>query len=103
MKLTLRIGLGILTGFLLTSLCVNAQQTWLPREPSPAASVSQTVGISIISINYSRPSVRGRVIWGTLVSYGLDNLNGSNTAPWRAGANENTVIHLSDPAKIEGI
>src|SRR5450432_2053991 len=104
MKLTLRIGLGILTGFLLTSLCVNAQQTWLPREPSPAASVSQTVGISIISINYSRPSVRGREVWGNLVPYGWDK-NGSAIgleSPRRAGANENTILHLSHDAKVEG-
>ena len=41
-------------------------------KPVPAASVSQTVGISTISVNYSRPSVKGRVVWGTLVPYGWD-------------------------------
>jgi len=76
----------------------------LPRVPSPAASVSQTIGISSVSIKYSRPSVKGRAIWGTLVPYGW-NVQGfglGNSAPWRAGANENTVLHLSDPATIEG-
>src|SRR5579872_2490778 len=76
----------------------------LPREPSPAASVSQTIGISTISVKYSRPAVRGRQIWGALVPYGW-NVQGfglGNSAPWRAGANENTVLHLSDPATIEG-
>jgi tetratricopeptide (TPR) repeat protein len=76
----------------------------LPRAPSPAATVSQTIGISTVSIKYSRPSVKGREIWGALVPYGW-NVQGfglGNSAPWRAGANENTVLHLSDPATIEG-
>ena len=76
----------------------------LPREASPAASVSQTVGISSITVNYSRPSVRGREVWGVLVPYGWDK-NGSAIgleSPWRAGANENTVLHLSHDALVEG-
>ncbi len=76
----------------------------LPRVPSPAATVSQVIGISTISIKYSRPSVKSREIWGNLVPYGW-NVQGfglGNSAPWRAGANENTVLHLSDPATIEG-
>ncbi|HEY2350099.1 MAG TPA: DUF2911 domain-containing protein, partial [Puia sp.] len=73
-------------------------------EASPAASVSQTVGISTITVHYSRPSVRGREVWGTLVPYGWDK-NGSAIgleSPWRAGANENTVLHLSHDAMVEG-
>jgi tetratricopeptide (TPR) repeat protein len=76
----------------------------LPRVPSPAADVSQTIGISTVSVKYSRPSVKGREIWGALVPYGW-NVQGfglGNSAPWRAGANENTVLHLSHPATIEG-
>jgi Protein of unknown function (DUF2911) len=95
-------------GFLMSVLCFSllsqAQQPWLPREPSPAASVSQTVGISIISVHYSRPSIRGREVWGGLVPYGWDK-NGSAIgleSPWRAGANENTILHLSHNAKVEG-
>jgi tetratricopeptide (TPR) repeat protein len=89
------------------TLCVfisQAQQPWLPREPSPAATVSQTVGISVISVKYSRPSVRGREVWGTLVPYGwnVQAFGAGNNAPWRAGANENTVLHLTHDAKIEG-
>ncbi|HVS98568.1 MAG TPA: DUF2911 domain-containing protein [Puia sp.] len=79
-------------------------QVTTPRVPSPAASVSQTVGISTIGVSYSRPSVRGRQIWGALVPYGW-NKQGfglGNDAPWRAGANENTVLHLSHDAKVEG-
>lgn len=75
-----------------------------PRTPSPAASVSQTIGISTITVNYSRPSVRGREIWGKLVPYGwnVDGFGAGNSAPWRAGANENTVLTITHPATIEG-
>jgi tetratricopeptide (TPR) repeat protein len=89
---------------MLSCIIIQAQPGFLPREPSPGATVSQTVGISTISVNYSRPSVKGRVVWGTLVPYGW-NVQGfglGNSAPWRAGANENTILHLSNEAKVEG-
>lgn len=75
-----------------------------PRTPSPAASVSQTVGISTITVSYSRPAVNGREIWGKLVPYGYEvqGFGAQREAPWRAGANENTVLTLSHEAKIEG-
>jgi len=76
----------------------------LPRG-SQMAKVSQRIGISDISIKYSRPSVNGREVWGKLVPYGMNNL-GFGTAkesPWRAGANENTVIKFEDDVKIEGM
>lgn len=75
-----------------------------PRTPSPAASVSQTIGISTVTVAYSRPSVKGREVWGKLVPYGwnVQNFGNGNSAPWRAGANENTTIKLSHPARIEG-
>jgi tetratricopeptide (TPR) repeat protein len=83
---------------------VEAQPVTLPRTPSPAAGVSQTIGISKVSVNYSRPSVKGRKIWGGLVPYGWNKqgFGNGNSAPWRAGANENTVLTLSDDATIEG-
>ena len=75
-----------------------------PRVPSPAGMVSQTVGISTVAVSYSRPSVKGREIWGKLVPYGynVQNFGPGREAPWRAGANENTVITFSHPATIEG-
>ena len=86
-------------------LSAHAQPTWLPRDPSPGANVAQKVGISTVSVNYSRPAVKGRVVWGTLVPYGWDKAGSAIglESPWRAGANENTVLHLSDPATIEGV
>ncbi|GAA3640447.1 DUF2911 domain-containing protein [Flavivirga jejuensis] len=71
---------------------------------SQQATMSQRVGISDVSITYSRPSVNGREIWGKLVPYGMNNLGfGTATAaPWRAGANENTIITFTHDAKLEG-
>lgn len=75
-----------------------------PRTPSPAATVSQTIGISTVKVNYSRPAVKGREVWGTLVPYGwnVQPFGARNEAPWRAGANENTVITFSHNTKVEG-
>ena len=70
----------------------SAQQLDLPR-PSPKASVSQTVGVTEISVAYCRPGVKGRKIWGDLVPYG---------EVWRTGANENTTITFSTAVKIGG-
>lgn len=83
---------------------VQAQGITTPNTPSPAASVSQTLGISKITVEYSRPSVRGRVVWGDLVPYGwnVQFFGNQQSAPWRAGANENTVIEFSHDAKVEG-
>lgn len=71
---------------------------------SQKATVSQRIGLSDVSITYSRPSVKEREIWGKLVPYGMNNFGfGTSTAaPWRAGANENTTITFSHDAKVEG-
>ena len=58
-----------------------------------------------ITINYSRPAVKGRVVWGNLVPYGLgtsERYADGEPFPWRAGANENTTIELNNDVKIEG-
>jgi len=73
-----------------------AQSLELPRV-SPKAEVIQNIGLSEIRIEYSRPGVKGREVWGKLVPY-----NNGIPFPWRAGANENTTIQLSDDAKING-
>lgn len=86
------------------SISMDAQQVTTPNAASPAAKVSQTIGISTVEVSYSRPSVKGRKVWGALVPYGW-NAQGfglGNKAPWRAGANENTTITFSHEAKIEG-
>jgi DUF2911 family protein/tetratricopeptide repeat protein len=80
------------TALLLASATVHAQGLKLP-EQSPGASVSQTIGITEVTVQYHRPGVGGRTIWGQLVPYG---------EPWRAGANENTLITFSTDVKIGG-
>src|ERR1700712_316758 len=93
--------IAILVAILLTTAYT---QVTTPRTPSPAATVIQTIGISTVTVKYSRPSVKGREIWGKLVPYGwnVQGFGAGNSAPWRAGANENTVIQFSHDAKIEG-
>ncbi len=75
----------------------------LPRA-SQMAKVSQRIGISDITIVYSRPSVRDREIWGNVVPYGMNNLGfgSAEESPWRAGANENTIIKFTDDVTVEG-
>ncbi len=70
----------------------SAADLKLPR-PSQKAQVMQTVGLTDVTINYSRPGVKGRTIWGDLVPY--DKV-------WRTGANEATVITFSTDVKVNG-
>jgi hypothetical protein len=69
----------------------------VPRLPTPWASprarTTQVIGISEVTVDYGRPGVKGRAIWGGLVPW---------DSVWRAGANENTTITLSHDARIEG-
>ncbi len=88
---------------LLVTIGLQAQVK-TPRTPSPAAKVSQTIGISNVTVKYSRPSVRDRQVWGRLVPYGwnVQGFGNGNSAPWRAGANENTLISFSHDATFAG-
>jgi hypothetical protein len=74
-------------------------------EPSPAATVSQVVGVSQVKVVYHRPSVLGREIWGRLVPYGFNDLGfgTSKAAPWRAGADENTLISFQHDVTVAGL
>lgn len=60
---------------------------------SPSSVVKQRVGITDVEITYSRPSVKGRTIFGGLVPHGQT---------WRTGANQATQISFSTPVKAEG-
>ncbi len=74
--------------------------------PSLKASVSQTLGVDTsVTIEYGRPGVKGRKIWGELVPYGLapgNRYSKDQPYPWRAGANENTTIEFNKDIMIEG-
>jgi tetratricopeptide (TPR) repeat protein len=62
-------------------------------DASQHARVTQRIGITDITIDYHRPLVRGRKIFGGLQAYGQ---------VWRAGANYNTTVEFSDPVTVEG-
>lgn len=89
--------------FALGGATLSAQSISLPQV-SPAAETSQTIGITKISVNYSRPSVNGRVIWGGVVPFGFSDLGWADASrsPWRAGANRNTVISFQHDVRVEG-
>lgn len=80
--------------------------TQLPSGGNKKAFVGERVGLTDITIHYDRPAVKGREgkIWGELVHKGFidQGFGSSKSAPWRAGANENTTIEFSNDVTIEG-
>jgi len=74
---------------LTVSFAVNAQIE--TPQPSPSQKVEQKVGLTDVTLEYSRPSMRGRAIFGNLVPYGK---------VWRTGANKNTIITFSTEVTI---
>jgi len=106
MKITFKYYLLFLFLQMASTGLVNAQLTSLPRGGNKTASVSEQIGITNVSIHYSRPGVKKRDghIWGYLIPVGFTELGygTKKPAPWRAGANENTTIEFTTPVKIEG-
>ncbi len=80
-----------LTLLLATAVSV-AQQIQMPQA-SPTAKISQQVGLTAVTLDYSRPSTKGRKIFGELVPYG---------EIWRTGANGATVLTFSTEVVISG-
>ena len=74
------------------SYIINAQVK--TPQPSPKATYTQVVGLTDVAIEYSRPSAKGRTVFGDLVPFGKT---------WRTGANANTTISFSDDVQINGI
>jgi len=82
----------VLFAFALTLMfSVNAQIE--TPQPSPFTKIEQKVGLTDVTLEYSRPSMKGRKIFGDLVPYGK---------MWRAGANKNTTITFSSDVVISG-
>lgn len=80
-----------------------AQNLTLPAA-SPRGGVFQDIGITRVSVDYGRPAVNQREVWGKLVPYGLADLGFGTTrsAPWRAGADMNTVVTFQHDVKVGG-
>jgi tetratricopeptide (TPR) repeat protein len=70
-----------------------AEKEWEFPQASQHSTITQRVGLTDVSIDYSRPDKRGREIFGGLVPYGK---------VWRTGANDPTRIKFSEAVKIEG-
>lgn len=62
-------------------------------QPSSSATFTQRIGLTDVSVSYSRPNAKGRAIWGGLVPF---------DQPWRTGANQATTITFSDEVSVEG-
>jgi hypothetical protein len=77
---------------LLSSADALKAQINTPR-PSPSSTVTQKIGLADVSVNYSRPSAKGRKIFGEVVPF--DKI-------WRTGANEPTKLSFSDTVTVEG-
>jgi Protein of unknown function (DUF2911) len=74
--------------------CANTAQAQIKTPAqSPTAKVTQEVGVSEVTVEYSRPSARGRKIFGDLLPYG---------EMWRTGANASTKITFKDNVNIKG-
>lgn len=85
--------ISTLAGAAALALAFPATAQLVSPRPSPKGSVMQTIGLTDVTVTYSRPGVKGRTIWGGLVPY--DKV-------WRTGANEATTISFSDDVTIDG-
>lgn len=88
----------VMPAVLAATLCIVSaaaaqdQNIVFPQE-SPRARTVATIGFTDVSIDYGRPAVKGRKVWGALVPW---------DSVWRAGANMNTVIEFTSPVVVSG-
>lgn len=98
--------LSVFLPLLISSIISFSQLTTTPSGGNKKAWVGERVGLTDITITYDRPGVKNREgkIWGQLIHTGFidQGFGSSKSAPWRAGANENTTISFSTDVKVEG-
>jgi hypothetical protein len=97
---------GCICAAMLLSISAYAQLTTPPNGGNKKALVGERIGLTDVTITYHRPGIKGREghIWGELVHTGFTDqgFGSSKSAPWRAGANENTTISFTTNVKVEG-
>ncbi|WP_395052965.1 DUF2911 domain-containing protein [Flavobacterium sp.] len=81
----------VLLALIIANFAIEAQVK--TPQPSPKATVEQVVGLTTVTVEYSRPSTKGRTVFGDLVPFGK---------LWRTGANANTLISFGDDVTIDG-
>jgi len=81
-----------MSAFMFTAITACSQDK--SKRPSPPAKVSEKVGATTVTIDYSQPSLKGRAI-----GKDVDPMDGQ---VWRAGANEATVFEVDKPVKVNG-
>jgi hypothetical protein len=93
MKLTRPKLINFVLALVAFTCTARAQNDLNLPDASQAAEIKQRIALIDVTINYHRPLVKGRQIWGGLVPYGK---------VWRAGADENTTFEVNGPVTIEG-
>lgn len=83
----------LLLVFAVFAMAFNANAQIETPQPSPFSKIEQKVGLTDVTVEYSRPNMRGRTIFGDLVPY--DKM-------WRTGANKNTMISFSTDVMVGG-
>jgi len=83
----------LLSAFTFALIGMSIAQVTAPQ-PSTSSKMEQTVGLTNVSVSYSRPSAKGRAIFGELVPF---------EKIWRTGANQNTIVSFSDYVMIDGV
>ena len=83
----------IICSLLMAVVCSTGFSQVKAPQPSPKAMITQTVGLTEVTLDYSRPSTKGRTVFGDLVPFGK---------LWRTGANANSIITFSDDVMIDG-
>ncbi|UJP64290.1 DUF2911 domain-containing protein [Mongoliitalea daihaiensis] len=89
----MKVHVGFLAALFMAAFWINteAQQINMPQA-SPSAKISQKIGLTDVTIEYARPSMKGRKIFGELVPFG---------DVWRTGANAATLLTFSTDVSIE--
>lgn len=83
----------IVLSLFVTAIALTTNAQVKTPAPSPSSKLEQKVGLTDITVEYSRPGIKGRTIFGDLVPYGKT---------WRTGANQNTKVTFSDDVTIDG-